>query len=421
MKHLLVLDDDDLVGDFVQRLGADMGYAVRVSVTAEAFREHFRAHAPDEIVLDLRLGDSDGVEVLRFLSAQGCKSRITLLSGIDNRTLDAARSYAASLGLNVGAALSKPVRAADLRAALLRRDMEEPALNTAAVAAGIQNRELVLEYQPIISCATGKLSSLEALVRWQRPDGARVAPDQFIPLAETDPDLMDKLTFEVARLVAQDWPSLQRTGYAGQIGINISAQNLHRLDFPERLSQHFQKSGLSTDRIKLEMTESAAMTDPQATLDILVRLRLKGFTLTVDDFGTGFSSLVMLRRLPYSDLKIDRSFVKDVLISRDAMAIVKAVLALAQNMGLQTVAEGVEDSQILALLTELGTTYAQGYGISRPLVVPKLVDWITAQNPPHSGPKEDLPQKPAPTTKPATSVKSAKQVSNGNDAGISAD
>ncbi len=379
MRNLLVLDDDELVGAFVRRLAAEMGYAVRTSTTVEAFRTHFWAQAPDEIVLDLWLGQSDGIEVLRFLSAQGCRARIILLSGTDNRTLDAARAFAENVGLNVGAALSKPVRAAALRGALTPIEAEAAAINAEALAAGIRNGELVLEYQPIITCANGKLSGLEALVRWQRPEGGRVPPDQFIPIAEAEPELMDELTFAIAGHAAQDWHVISKSGFTGHVALNISAQNLRRLDFPERFASLIQERGLPAEQVTLELTETAAMTDPLVSLDVLVRLRLRGFTLAVDDFGTGYSSLSMLRRLPYSELKIDRSFVKDILASHDAMAIVKAVLAMAQNMGLNTVAEGVEDAQILTTLTDAGATCAQGYGISRPLALPKLVEWIGAQ------------------------------------------
>lgn len=378
-RNLLVLDDDELVGAFVRRLASELGYAVRVSSTVEAFRAHFWAQSPDEIVLDLWLGESDGIEVLRFLSAQGCRARITLLSGIDSRTLDAARAFAETVGLSVGAALSKPVRANELRTALAPLDAGVAAITAETLAAGIKNGELVLEYQPIITCASGKLSGLEALVRWQRPGGSRIPPDQFIPLAEAEPDLMDELTFSVAGRAAQDWHVLSKSGFDGHIALNISAQNLRRLDFPERFASLIHDGGLPANKVTLELTETAAMNDPLVSLDVLVRLRLRGFTLAVDDFGTGYSSLAMLRRLPYSELKIDRSFVKDILASHDALAIVKAVLALAQNMGLNTVAEGVEDSQILSMLTDFGATCAQGFGISRPLALPKLVEWIGAQ------------------------------------------
>lgn len=379
MKQLVVLDDDPEVGQFVARLATDMGYAVRVTGTADCFREQYWAQGPDEIVLDLRLGASDGVEVLRFLAAQGCKARITLMSGIDARTLDATRAFAISLGLNVGQALRKPVRAAELRAALSRSDLGASEITPAAVLQGIKNGEMMLEYQPIIACRDGRLMGLEALVRWHRPTTGRVPPDQFIPVAEADPELMDQLTFAIARQTINDWPRLSEAGFDGLVALNISAQNLRRLDFPERFTSLLQDGGVPADRIKLEVTESAAMANPMLTLDILVRLRLRGFTLTVDDFGTGFSSLAMLRRLPYTELKIDRSFVKDLLVSHDAQAIVKAVLALAQSMGLETVAEGVEDDQVLAALTDLGTTCAQGFGISRPLGAAKLVEWLDAR------------------------------------------
>lgn len=375
-RKLLILDDDELICAYVRRIAEDLGYHVRVSSAADRFREYFWADRPDDIVLDLQLGSSDGIEILRFLSAQAYRGRITFLSGFDNRTLASARDLALSLGLTAGEALHKPVRAPDLRAALAMPEASASDITAASLSAGIRNNELVLEYQPIIDCATGSVAGLEALVRWQRPGALRVPPDQFIPVAEADPDLMDMLTFAIASRAAQDWPVLQAASFDGFVALNISAQNLRRLDFPERLAGLLQDSGLPPGQVKLEITESAAMTNPLVTLDILLRLRLRGFQLAVDDFGTGYSSLSMLRRLPYSELKVDRSFVKDMNVSRDALAIVKAVIALARSMELSTVAEGVEDQGTLDNLIKLGASHAQGFGISRPLAVSKLVEWL---------------------------------------------
>jgi EAL domain-containing protein (putative c-di-GMP-specific phosphodiesterase class I) len=388
-RHLLILDDDAEIGEFVLRVAEGIGFSVTSATSFEAFRLGLAERPPDEIVLDLHLGRADGIEVLRFLAEQGSGARITMMSGTDARALQSARQLAIGLGLSVGEALLKPVRVARLREALAQRE-EQPAQPTATeLSDGIANGEMFLEYQPIVVCATGALVCLEALVRWARPDVGRVTPNDFIPLAEADADLMDRLTFAVAECAAQDWPILARGGFAGRIGLNISAQNLRRLDFPERLDATLRDHGLPAERVKLEVTETAAMSDPLVQVDVLLRLHLRGFELVIDDFGTGYSSLSMLRRLPYSELKIDRSFVKDVRTSRDSMAVVRAALALAQSMGLSTVAEGVEDSATLDTLAGLGVTFAQGFGIGRPIAPTKVEEWIRAQGRPLHGDPQD--------------------------------
>jgi len=377
---LLVLDDNEQVGAFVQRLAEGMGYAACATTSVVDFMARCSVSPPDEIVLDLQLGESDGIEVLRHLAEHDCRARITLVSGTDGRTLDSARQLAVDLGLNVGRALSKPMRGADLRAALAPQEAVPPPLTPADLAAGIENAELLLEYQPIVDCSTGAMTDMEALVRWARPGADRVPPDTFVALAEADPDLMDRLTFAVVDCLAADWPIISSGGFRGRFAVNISAQNLRRLDFPERLDTAIRRAGLLPANVKLEVTETAAMSDPVVQVDVLLRLRLKGFELAIDDFGTGYSCLSMLRRLPYAELKIDRSFVSEMQTSQDSYVIVKAILALAQSMELRTVAEGVEDRTTLGALTRLGATCAQGYGIGRPMPVGKLADWETSRS-----------------------------------------
>lgn len=384
-RHLVVLDDDELIGAFVRRVAEEIGYQVTATTSPEAFLAAVAERAPAAIVLDLKLGGRDGIEVLRALGRQRCDARITLLSGFDFKVLSAAHELAADLGLNIGEALTKPVRAAQLREALSSEAADAQPPGAAELAAAIAAGELVLEYQPIVLCETGAMSGLEALVRWQRAGGERVPPDQFIPVAEADPELMDALTLAVAARAADDAHAMRLSGFAPQIAINISAQNLRRLDFPERMAAAFAAHGLEPSRVKLEVTETAAMTEPLVSLDVLIRLRLKGFSLAVDDFGTGSTSIAMLRRLPYSELKIDRSFTKDMLTSADAHAVVAASIALARSMQLGTVAEGVESAEAMAELRSLGATAAQGYFVSRPLQLGKLIPWMVERKAAHEG------------------------------------
>jgi sensor c-di-GMP phosphodiesterase-like protein len=237
-KSLLILDDHVQVAAFVKRVAEDLGYDAIATTTMALFEESFCASPPDEIILDLQLGQDDGIEVLRFLAARQSRARVTLMSGTHGRMLDTARQLAVGLGLNVGQALAKPMRAAALKAALAQQQ-EGPAPVTAAdLAAGIANGEVRLVYQPVVSCATGALVGFEALARWWRPTIGCVFPDSFIPLAEVDPDLMDQLTFSLPARLAEDLPLLDACGFEGRVALNISAQNLGRLDFPERFDMN---------------------------------------------------------------------------------------------------------------------------------------------------------------------------------------
>lgn len=378
-RRLLILDDDPGLTLFMRRVGEELGHAVRIAETVAVFRDVLGAWQPDSILLDLRLGQSDGIEVLRLLAEQGCRARIVLISGVDDRTLASARDFALNLGLDVGEAVRKPIRADALRAALVPPAPPPAELTAADLAQGLARGELRLDYQPVIACATGAAVGLEALARWYRPGQGRIPPDRFIPLAEADPELTDRLTFAVAMRAAEDWPVLTSAGFAGRLALNISAGNLRRLDFPDRLADVLEERGVPPARVTLEITETVAMSDPLVTMDILLRLRLKGFALAIDDFGTGYSSLGLLRQLPYSEVKIDRSFVKDMVTSRDHRAVVGAVIALGRAMEIGTVAEGVEDDRTLAMLTELGCACAQGFGICRPLEASRAAAWITGR------------------------------------------
>jgi EAL domain-containing protein (putative c-di-GMP-specific phosphodiesterase class I) len=375
-RVLLVLDDEELVGAFIRRAAEGLGFRAQAVTTPAAFQAALAQQPPDEIVLDLQLGASDGIQVLRLLAAAGCQARITLLSGFDPRVLASAHELALELGLNIGEALTKPVRLQALREALAARAERPSAISRERLAAAIADRELFLEFQPIVACATGAPVGVEALARWVGRDVGRVPPDRFIPVAEADPALMDGLTLEVARQAAGAARAMRASGYKLPVAINISAQNLRRLDFPERLSNVIERAGASPPCFKLEVTETAAMTEPLVTLDVLLRFRLKGFNLAVDDFGAGHTSVAMLRRLPYAELKIDRSYVSDLPESSDSRATVQAIVALARGMELATVAEGVESAAAFEALHALGVTAAQGYHIGRPAGLDRLLPWL---------------------------------------------
>lgn len=376
-RNLLVLDDDELVGAYVKRVAETLGLPVRTTTTADDFIDQLIVRQPTDIILDLQLGQSDGVQVLRILAAERCRARIILLSGFDDKVLAAARDLGADLGLNIRHALTKPVRAPALQAALSPEDGTGPMLvSPADLERGVRRGELELEYQPLVGCQELDVRGVEALARWRRSSGQRVPPGAFIPVAEANADLMDLLTANVVEQAARDWRTLAVSGRQTCISINVSAQNLRRLDFPERIADLVERAEVPASAMKLEITETAAMAEPQVTLDTLLRLRLKGFRLSVDDFGTGFTSIAMLRRLPFTELKIDRSFVKDVATSEDALAVARGIVALGRSMGLSTVAEGVETQEMLAEMRKLGTDCAQGFLISRPLPLDRLLVWL---------------------------------------------
>jgi len=373
---LLALDDELKIGEFVGRVARKVGIDAEVTTSVSDFRGQYERRAPDVVVLDLHIGKNDGIEQLRFLSDKGYREPIILMSGLDDRLLAAARQIGEGLGLRIAAVLHKPVRVAELSGILseLRSKTWSPSAEELNNAIGAQ--ELTLDLQPIVEANGSRVIGAEALVRWNHPEQGRISPDKFIPLAEDSDDLIDKLTMWVLREAGRLHHILTDAGLAVPIAVNVSRKNLRDIQFPDRIQDVLTQLGLTSSAISLELTETTAFGDPLRMLDILSRLRIKGFALAIDDFGTGYSSLKLLQQLPFSTIKVDRSFVADMTRAHDSYSIVKSVIDLAHNMGLSTVAEGVESAEAAAALVELGVDAMQGYFFSRPLSVEQLCAWL---------------------------------------------
>ena len=235
------------------------------------------------------------------------------------------------------------------------------------------NNRLHMVYQPKVALTDGTLRRVEALVRWRDPDLGMVSPARFVPLAEQH-GLIDELTHWGLRTALRQWLTWRDQGLDTCIAFNISALSLDQLDFPDLVERMCRALGVPTERLVLELTEGA--TQPLIKLmDTLTRFRIKGLGLAIDDFGTGYSTLMQLRLLPFTELKIDRFFITDAATSADSALIVKMMIDLAHGLGLTCTAEGVETVEQLAMLRGLGCDVAQGYFLAQPLEPDALADW----------------------------------------------
>ena len=236
------------------------------------------------------------------------------------------------------------------------------------------NGRLHMVYQPKVSLKDGALKRVEALVRWEDPDIGAVPPSRFVPLAEKH-GLIDELTQWGLRTSLRQWLAWQRDGIDTCLAFNISALSLDQLDFPDLVERMCRVLGVPCESLVLELTEGA--TQPLVKLmDTLTRFRIKGIGLAIDDFGVGYSTLMQLRQLPFTELKIDRFFVDDSSTSNDSALIVKCIIDLAHGLGLTVTAEGVETEEQFALLRSLNCDVAQGYLIARPLEPHALKPWL---------------------------------------------
>jgi EAL domain-containing protein (putative c-di-GMP-specific phosphodiesterase class I) len=240
----------------------------------------------------------------------------------------------------------------------------------------VQKNQFVLYFQPQVRCDDGSVSGAEALLRWLHPERGLVGPDEFIPLAE-----QRRIMLPIGRWVLQQaakWSStLRKAGLATlPVAINLSSMQFHAVDFVDTLAQVLQETGLPGQLLELEITERMLMEDLSTIQNSLSRIKALGVKVSIDDFGTGFSSLGRLKELPIDRLKIDRSFVSDLPANRGSKAIAQAVVNMGHSLGLAVIAEGVETPAQVQCLTEIGCDEMQGYVIARPMPAAQFERWL---------------------------------------------
>jgi diguanylate cyclase (GGDEF)-like protein len=301
------------------------------------------------------------------------------------------------VGGSLGIALA-PEHATDAAALLKRADMAmydaktsarrlrlfEPELDSdnprrltlaSELRTALQNGDLVVHVQPQARLGSGEVAGVEALARWHHPTLGDVPPDEFIPVAERS-GLIGPLTTQVLDLTLEAWARWRTAGHDLGVAVNLSARSLHDPALVDEISRLLRRHGVPASRLTLEVTESAVMADPARAVALLHQLRDLGVRLSVDDFGTGYSSLSYLKRLPVQEVKIDRSFVTGLGRDAEDLPIVRAIVDLGRHMGLEVVAEGVEDALTLGLLDSIGCHIAQGWHVSRPMPLDGLLPWL---------------------------------------------
>ena len=257
---------------------------------------------------------------------------------------------------------------------------------------GIEDGQLLLRYQPKIDLKSKRPAGAEALVRWRHPRLGLIPPGEFIPLAEHT-GLIKPLglwTLDAAMRQGQAW---RRSGHDVGIAVNLGTESLQDEDLPGTVAEVLERSGTPPSRLTLEITESAMMADPARAMKVLGQVHDLGVRISIDDFGTGYSSLAYLKGLPVDEVKVDRSFVKEMAVDRQDACIVRSVIDLGHHLGLRVVAEGIEDRETAALLASQGCDHAQGYYFSRPLAAADFVAWMAV----HAGERAGARVAPPPS------------------------
>ena len=381
----LIVDDDESIRSVIVRILRKFG-AEKIHLAtsgADALAKMDAHGVPHVIVTDLNMPEMDGVEFLRHLVGREFRGGIALLSGEDTRVLQAAVQLGQAHELNILGALSKPFSPAAILEMLdqfgskrkERVSLVDVEVRPEELESALRDGKITAHFQPKVSVETGEILGVETLVRWIDEEKGFIPPDAFISVAE-DSGLIDTLSDTVFAVAMKQGAAWLSAGFDTKVAVNVSVDNLGRLDLPEFFVNTARDIGMDPRQVVLEVTESRLMADIVKPLEVLTRLRLKGLELSIDDFGTGASSLEQLKRVPFNELKIDRAFVNGACRDDTARSILESSAALAKKLGMSIVAEGVEDQDDLDLVASLGVDLVQGYFICRPLPGLDLMDWL---------------------------------------------
>ena len=373
-NRLLVIDDEPASSATIGRIARGCGYDTIITTDIDDFRSRVSSWDPTVIVLDLTMPEMDGRHVMGWLAHRGCTARILIVSGLELFQLREAEAAGQSLGLRMAGSLEKPLRVEKLRSVFRAIYDDAGVLSAEDVAQALTNREIRLEYQPQIDLRTGAAIGFEALARWDHPRRGSIPPESFIPLIEAHA-IIDEFTSQIIQIALKDMRHWMGESEF-RMAINVSAANCRSMAMDEVLRAHCNRNGIDCSRIMIELTETAAMTETGLISASLGRLHRFGVHLSIDDFGTGYSSLVKLHQLPFSELKIDRSFVTACGIENQRAILVRAMIDLAHNLKMTVIAEGVESEEMKTLLRAWGCDAAQGFFIGRPMPPIEAQRWF---------------------------------------------
>ena len=386
--HLLVAEDHEfqrgMMVQMLENLGAKSIHEAEDGRSAlEIIRE--LGHPFDIIVTDIDMPGMDGMSLIRSLGEASSGAALIITSGLDRSLLDTIETMSAAYGMRLLGTVEKPPtqeRFADLISLYWRAKPNPERFKPAReifsldeIIEGLQNDQFEPFYQPKIDLKTGRVKGAEALARWRHPRDGIVMPYAFLGLLEENSQI-GELTWTMLARSARDCQEWRNAGLDLDVAVNLSVKQLADPGISDAITWQVTNQGLEPRHMTLEITESAAMTNVGRVLENLTRLRIKGFGLSIDDYGTGYSSMQQLTRIPFTELKIDQSFVMHAAHQESSRMILESSLDMARKLGVVSVAEGVETRDDLNLVRECGCDLAQGFFIARPMPSTDLPDWV---------------------------------------------
>lgn len=373
--RLLVVEDHPFQRSMLLRMLRSLGASnpLEASDGAQALEIIAANSNLDVVICDLKIPGMDGLEFIRHLGITRPDLSVIVASAEGRAILNSVEKMTRAHGGRLLGVIEKPVTPEPLEALLAQHKAHLPLAGVVGpkysleeILAGIRDRQFEPYFQAKINFATGSVVGAKALARWCSPQHGIVGPYAFIPVLEEHRHI-DELTFLMLERAAACCLGWRASGLDLSVSVNLSLLSLTDTSLAERLTRIVNATGLDPQHVVLEITETAAMTEVAPALENLAQLRMKGFGLAADDYGTGFSSLSQLTRVPFTELKIDQSFVRDCTSDETRLAIVDSSVDLAQRLGMVSVAEGVETREDWDALQRAGCVFAQGYYIAKPL------------------------------------------------------
>ncbi len=382
---VLLVDDDPvqlaILESYFLAQGAGQVYkAVNGCSALEIIGEHF---GDIELILcDLKMPEMDGIEFMRYLKDSSYNGPIAILSSADRFLIESAEKLAKIHGLNVIGTIRKPMSKDKLDTLVAKtaqtheekRSYASPEVDGAFLKEAIEKGQILPYYQPKTETSTQRVVGVEALARWIHPDLGIINPGIFIPLAEQE-GLMKPLSYAILKATIEDAKIWKSNGINIKIAINMTSDVLEDVEFPNFLLKQLQSAGIDRSRYIFEVTEAGVLDANANTMEVLARLRIKDIDISIDDFGTGFSNIEQLKKFPYSELKIDQSFIFDGLTDTFADASVKASVVLGRELNMRLVAEGVETREQWDYVADQGIDQVQGYFVARPMPADDFQSW----------------------------------------------